>query len=133
MKKENVLPVLETLRNLRKETELLEAREKEKYNVGLLLKESIEGLRLCIPTFQQKVMRDDTRKTKVGYLKNIGLNLMEVCRILGIGDGPPVQPLEFLIEGKRDPLRAALKKKYKVSESREIVDRRGSKTQKKEL
>jgi hypothetical protein len=113
MRKTEIEEVLERLKQLRQETEILESREKEKYNVGLLLKESIDALRICINAFWQTQMREDTRKEKVTYLKQIGLNLLDVCRVLHIGDGSPPIPSEFFIEGKRKKLPTYLKKMRK--------------------
>ena len=113
MKKEKASDVLNIIKDLRKETEIMEKSEKEKYNVGLLLKESIDGLRSCVAAFSQSQMKDETRKQKVGYLKNIGLNLLDVCKTLKIGDALPPQPYEFGIEGKRNDLKKFLEKKKK--------------------
>lgn len=125
MKKDDALQVLQMLKEIKKETEIIESREKEKYNVGLLLKESIEGLRICIATFQQRQMREDTRQQKLNYLRDIGLNLLDVCRILVIGDGSPPQPKEFVSEGKRDPLRRVLEKRRKVLKEQKKIDSEG--------
>ena len=98
MKKTEIEEILAKVRELKKETELMEKGEQEKYNVGLLMRESIEGLRHCIHAFVQPNMREDTRQNKVNMLKDVGLNLLDVCRIIHLGNGSPVTPPEFIIE-----------------------------------
>ena len=64
-------------------------KEKEKFRVGLLLGESIRALQTCASSLEQLRLRgekvDSTRNRNIKNLKKIRLNLIEVCKTLGIG------------------------------------------------
>lgn len=115
MEKEKLTPVLEILKEAKKELLFLEEKEQEKYKVGLLLDESIRALRVCIPSLIQPGLRLDKRKKRVENLKEIGLNLMELCRIFRLVGSYRANPPEFFLDDKKTPHKKAKKEPVKVS------------------
>lgn len=86
MKKDESLEILENLKKIKKETEIIEAREKEKYKVGVILNETINALRVCISSLEQLEARGEkvnsVRQNNMKNLRIILLNILDLTIIL---------------------------------------------------
>jgi len=94
-------------------------KEKEKFKVGLILKESIDALRRTISSFEQLQLRGEkvnsARLNNMRTLRQILLNLIDLGEILGLVGGSGVSPLKRQLETKISPMKKAKKEPIKVS------------------
>lgn len=104
MKTEDIKPILETLKQIRKENEFLEEEMKGKYKVGIILKESIDELRILIASFEQL----QARGTKINSAKRNNMrsillifgDLLDLSLILEVGDNRAVEILKGQLDAK---------------------------------
>ena len=88
MKKEDFEALNQTVKSMIK----LREQEKEKYQVSELLHVAIEYLKGSISSFEQLKIRgekvDTNRKKNLENLKKVLANLLEIKRLLGLGNRP---------------------------------------------
>lgn len=118
LKNPEILNVLDALKEIKKETEIFEAGEKEKYKVGLILKESIDELRRVISSFEQLTgkgykINSEKRNNMRAILLILG-NLLDLVTILGIGNHSGVDILKSQLDAKIKHLKKPKKRRVKV-------------------
>ena len=95
-------------------------KEKEKFKVGLIIKESIDALRSTLSSLEQLEARGDkinsARKDNLKTLRLILLNILDLSLILGVGSRPGVELLISQLEAKISPTKKEKKTPIKVSD-----------------
>jgi hypothetical protein len=109
------------LKELQKTIETLTAfseTEKQKFKVGLILKESIDNLRKCLSSLEQMHIRGEkvnsARQDNLKILRIILLNFLDLSLILGVGERSGATLLKTQLLDKISPVKKSKKKGLKV-------------------
>ena len=92
-------------------------KEKEKFRVGSIWKESIEALRVTIASLEQLRSRgekvDSARQSNIQNLRKIVLNLLEIGGVLGLANNSGATLLKSQIDAKFKAEKAQRKQALK--------------------